>query len=164
MFFISIIKKTTLKHISTKCVNNVITFKNSVTQKTSVQFNLVFSKFTKKMKEKSNKLNPAESQADNSENNNLLGYPIYPDSEDIYNNFQEEEEINPEETSKTKEPNSTNALRRKNLDDEFGENDFDIPGSELDDLQEDTGNEDEENNYYSLGGDDHLDLEEDQGE
>jgi hypothetical protein len=50
------------------------------------------------------------------------------------------------------------------LDDESGENDLDIPGSELDDIQEDIGSEDEENNYYSLGGDDHIDLEEDQGE
>ena len=31
--------------------------------------------------------------------------------------------------------------------------DLDIPGTELDDESERTGNEDEENNYYSLGGD-----------
>jgi len=115
------------------------------------------------MKEKRDKLNPTESQADHDEENNFEGYPIYPDDEDIYKNFQEEE-INPEDPSRKKEPNSTNALRRKDLDDEYSENDLDIPGSELDDLQEDIGNEDEENNYYSLGGDDHLDLEEDQGE
>lgn len=30
----------------------------------------------------------------------------------------------------------------------------------LDDEQEDIGNEDEENNYYSLGGDNHNDLDE----
>ncbi len=116
------------------------------------------------MKEKSDKLNPAESQTDNDEENNFEGYPTYPEGEDIYKNFWEEKDINPEDTSKTKEPNSTNALRRENLDDEPSERDLDIPGAELDDLQEDIGNEDEENNYYSLGGDDHLDLEEDQGE
>jgi len=116
------------------------------------------------MKEKNDKLNPSESQKDNDEKINLEGYPIYPDSEDIYNIFQEEEEINPEDTSKTKETNSTKTIRRKDMDDESGENDMDIPGAELDDLQEDIGNEDEENNYYSLGGDEHLDLEEDQGE
>jgi len=33
--------------------------------------------------------------------------------------------------------------------------DLDIPGSELDDHQENIGSEDEENNYYSLGGEDH---------
>ena len=39
-----------------------------------------------------------------------------------------------------------------------------MPGSELDDEQEQIGNEDEENNYYSLGGDDHNDLEENLGD
>jgi hypothetical protein len=42
--------------------------------------------------------------------------------------------------------------------------DLDVPGSELDDADEQIGEEDEENNYYSLGGDDHDDLEEDKGE
>ena len=40
-------------------------------------------------------------------------------------------------------------------------NELDVPGSELDDESEKSGNEDEENNYYSLGGDDHSDLDED---
>ena len=47
-------------------------------------------------------------------------------------------------------------LRRKD--------ELDIPGSELDDDVEEIGTEDEENNYYSLGGDQHDDLEEDKGE
>jgi hypothetical protein len=38
---------------------------------------------------------------------------------------------------------------------------LDIPGSELDDVAEDIGSEDEENNYYSIGGDQHDNLEED---
>ena len=116
------------------------------------------------MKERSDKLKTSESQTDSEKENSLPGYPIYPDSEDIYQKFQEEEEINPDDISKTKEPNSNHVFRRKDLDDESGENDLDIPGSELDDLQEDIGSEDEENNYYSLGGDEHIDLEEDQGE
>lgn len=33
--------------------------------------------------------------------------------------------------------------------------DLDIPGSELDDDQQELGSEDEENNYWSLGGDNH---------
>lgn len=114
------------------------------------------------MKGRSDKLNLSDNQTDNKEENSLPGYPIYPDSEDIYRNFLEEEEINPEDTSKTKDPNSTNTIRRKDLDDEQSEKDLDIPGSDLDDHQEDIGSEDEENNYYSLGGDDHIDLEEDQ--
>ncbi|HEU0064729.1 MAG TPA: hypothetical protein VFQ58_06845 [Flavisolibacter sp.] len=39
--------------------------------------------------------------------------------------------------------------------------DLDIPGSELDDKNEEIGEEDEENNYYSLGGDRHENQEED---
>jgi hypothetical protein len=41
------------------------------------------------------------------------------------------------------------------------ENDLDVPGSENDDANEEIGEEDEENNYYSIGGDDHENLEED---
>ena len=39
--------------------------------------------------------------------------------------------------------------------------DLDLPGAELDDANEEIGEEDEENNYYSLGGDNHENLEED---
>jgi hypothetical protein len=38
---------------------------------------------------------------------------------------------------------------------------LDTPGAELDDANESIGEEDEENNYYSLGGDRHENLEED---
>ncbi|WP_343634161.1 hypothetical protein [Fluviicola sp.] len=78
------------------------------------------------------------------------GYPAYPASEDIYRTDKEEKDLDPEEPTKKKTPNESSI--DKNLD---------VPGSELDDEQEDTGNEDEENNYYSLGGDDHENLEED---
>jgi len=73
----------------------------------------------------------------------LPGYPTYPASEDLYAQSKEEEEIDPEVISKDKDDNS-------------GDN-LDVPGSELDDNQEEIGSEDEENNYYSLGGDDHED-------
>jgi hypothetical protein len=43
---------------------------------------------------------------------------------------------------------------------DFAGKDLDVPGSELDDESETVGSEDEENNSYSLGGDDHNDLEE----
>ena len=39
--------------------------------------------------------------------------------------------------------------------------DLDVPGDELDDANEAIGEEDEENNYYSLGGDNKESLEED---
>ena len=41
---------------------------------------------------------------------------------------------------------------------------LDVLGAELDDADENIGEEDEENNYYSLGGEDHNDLEEDPNE
>lgn len=49
----------------------------------------------------------------------------------------------------------------QNVSNEDINTDNDIPGSELDDANEETGEEDEENNYYSLGGDRHQAQEED---
>jgi hypothetical protein len=77
--------------------------------------------------------------------------PIYSEDEDIYTRekkvgFEEEEEI----------PGLVKVKVKENQG-----NDLDIPGSELDDADEEIGEEDEENNYYSLGGDRHDDLEED---
>jgi hypothetical protein len=71
----------------------------------------------------------------------LPGYPTYPSTEDLYAQAEEEEEIDPEVISDLKEDEPVDNL--------------DVPGSELDDNQEEIGSEDEENNYYSLGGDDH---------
>src|ERR1700744_5662497 len=42
--------------------------------------------------------------------------------------------------------------------------DLDVPGSGADDADERIGEEDEENNYYSLGGDNHESQEENKGE
>lgn len=78
------------------------------------------------------------------------GYPAYPPGEDIYRTDKEEKDLDPEDITKKKSANRSSI--DKNLD---------VPGSELDDDQEDIGNEDEENNYYSLGGDEHSDLDED---
>jgi hypothetical protein len=49
----------------------------------------------------------------------------------------------------------------QNVSSEDLNTDLDIPGSELDDDNESIGEEDEENNYYSLGGDRHESQEED---
>ncbi len=114
--------------------------------------------------EKINKFNISDLQDDSIDENAFQGYPFYPDGEAIYKKFQQEEDVNHEDISKTKLLNSTNALRWKYLDNENSENVLGIPDTELDDLQEDIGSEDEENNYYSLCGEDHEDLEEDQGE
>ena len=51
---------------------------------------------------------------------------------------------------------------RARVDELPEEDDLDVPGSELDEDAEELGEEDEENNYYSLGGDRHENLEEDQ--
>ena len=92
------------------------------------------------------------------------GYPKYPESEDIYNKFNKEFDIDPENIAKTKEnikiDNSAN-WNEKNFNQDQSGNDLDIPGSELDDDLEDSGSEDEENNGYSIGGENHNNLEED---
>ncbi|HEY4154396.1 MAG TPA: hypothetical protein VGM24_03195 [Puia sp.] len=76
--------------------------------------------------------------------------PKYPADEDIYNKEKEEsfEELD---------------LKSQKLKNEMAEG-LDVPGADLDDENEVIGEEDEENNYYSLGGDNHSDLEEDNGE
>ena len=97
-------------------------------------------------------------------NKKFPDYPTYPPSEDIYNNDKEETEIDPEDISKTKPSNKNDGIRNeKNFYEDKSGNDLDIPGSELDDEQEIIGSEDEENNGYSIGGDNHNDLEEDNG-
>lgn len=97
----------------------------------------------------------------------LPGYPVSQPGDDIYNKFKEEKNINPEDITKNKLPvekSEIGANNEKDFNDDATGSDLDVPGSELDDEQENIGSEDEENNYYSLGGDDHNDLEENKGE
>lgn len=94
----------------------------------------------------------------------LEGYPSYPPSEDIYQRFNEESNLNPNDLTKKKSPNEKVGSRNeKDFENDISGDDLDVPGSELDDQQESVGSEDEENNHYSLGGDNHNDLEEDKG-
>jgi hypothetical protein len=89
---------------------------------------------------------------------------VYPASEDIYAKFKEEKDLNPEDISKKKTPNEKEAsLNERDFKTDMSGSDLDVPGSELDDQQESVGSEDEENNYYSIGGDNHNDLDEDKG-
>ena len=98
----------------------------------------------------------------NKEKTDLPGYPLYPSSDDLYNRFKEEEDLDPENPSKKKTSNEAAGKRNeKDFEEVKTGKDLDVPGSELDDQQENIGSEDEENNYYSLGGDNHDDLEED---
>lgn len=73
----------------------------------------------------------------------------YPASEDIYNNEDKLEDIDPEQISTEKTIDQNDHAWKQNSD-KLG-NDLDVPGSELDDEQEEIGSEDEENNFYSEG-------------
>ncbi len=91
-------------------------------------------------------------------------YPAYPATEDIYNKCHEEVNINPADISKLKEQNANGQNNVKDFTEDISGDDLDIPGTELDDNEENTGSEDEENNHYSLVADMHNGLEEDKGE
>ena len=119
------------------------------------------------MENKDNETKVPHQQADDKEKTDLPGYPTYPANEDIYNQYQKKMDVNPEDISVMKESDETNtdeSWEEKEVEGELLSGDLDVPGSELDDEQEKIGNEDEENNYYSIGSDNHNDLEENQGE
>lgn len=83
----------------------------------------------------------------------LPGYKPYPDNEDIYSR-DKETDIDPEKLQENAvNPGSELEEDILKKTDDKPVNDLDVPGSELDDEEEKTGNEDEENNYYSLGSD-----------
>ena len=84
--------------------------------------------------------------------------PIYPAGEDIY---KINKKTDVENSLKNKNPDTGN--NEKEFEEDMSGDDLDIPGAELDDEAEAIGSEDEENNYYSIGGDDHNDLDEDKG-
>ena len=74
----------------------------------------------------------------------------------------EEKDIDPDDISKKIIPNEKiEGDNEKSFSNDMSGDDLDIPGSELDDEQEAVGSEDEENNHYSLGGDDKNGLDED---
>jgi len=105
-----------------------------------------------KMKTKKEK--PEKKKGKKKNGKELPGYPVYPPSEDIYNKAIEETELDPDDLTQKKAPNEAPDLpNEKNFGQDKSASDLDIPGAELDDTQEDIGSEDEENNYYSIGGD-----------
>ena len=79
------------------------------------------------------------------------GNPAYNSEEDIYNKEEKVPFIEEGSDATLNDDKTENVLTGEDLD---------IPGAELDDADEEIGEEDEENNYYSLGGDNHDDLEE----
>jgi hypothetical protein len=110
------------------------------------------------MKTKDRQINLTAQQAYDNARVDFPGYPFYPAGEDIFSRYKEETNMNPEDISKTKEPNEkAGTNNEKDFSDDVSGGDLDVPGSELDDEEEKNGNEDEENNSYSLGGDGHDD-------
>jgi hypothetical protein len=140
------------------------------------------------MKENKKSNGKTSTQSQKEEDKKFPGYPHYPKDEDVMNGAEEvyetsfdtekEEEVSPAFRPKTdldEDPemeivDGTEAdvteedldeLERDGLQDRnFHPDEIDVPGAELDDAQEEIGEEDEENNYYSLGGDDKENLEE----
>ena len=90
------------------------------------------------------------------EGEELPGYSHYKESEDIFNHDKKTADITPDGEIEDIEK----AIEKENSDKLPGDG-LDVPGADLDDEMEANGDEDEENNYYSLGGDNHNDLEED---
>ena len=118
------------------------------------------------MKKQDKQINLPAQQTDKQGKIDLPGYPLYPAGEDIFSKSKEEGNINPEDISKTKESSDNSGAGKRNekdfIEDQSG-SELDVTGYELDDEQEKIGSEDEENNYYSVGGDGHNDLDEDKG-
>lgn len=128
------------------------------------------------MNNKKNKAGKEDKQVPQKEENQFPGYPEYPASEDIMNRKNRDKEVdldinevtgsfrrNSELTPDKKKSKENEEQEETWSQDKTGE-DLDIPGAELDDDSENIGEEDEENNIYSIGGDRHEDLEEDNGE
>lgn len=125
-----------------------------------------------KNSENQNQENISPKKKDEAEKKGFPGYPHYPASEDIFNR-EKEVDLDTEDLTEVKsEGDSTRIKNRENKPEKRNEKDFhedmtgedlDVPGSAADEAKGNSGNEDEENNYYSLGGDDHNDLEEDNG-
>jgi hypothetical protein len=87
--------------------------------------------------------------------NNIVPVPdpaillTYPPEEDIFKKSTRKVNIEPEDP-----------VLKIMGDHKLNDDELDVPGSELDDADEAIGSEDEENNYYSLGGGEHDDLDE----
>ena len=140
------------------------------------------------MKKEIKKVKPVTKKSSSKGSDTIPRYPVNPESEDIYRNSIEEQDVDPEDTTKTKRRNeaerivnedpddfdadvpSKEPIRKKKIGkknekdfaDDVSGDDLDVPG--LDDEEKINGEEDEENDYYSLGGDDHNDLDEDRGD
>ncbi|PSL49297.1 hypothetical protein CLV51_101628 [Chitinophaga niastensis] len=128
-------------------------------------------------KDKTDKPEDKNTEKKKEEDEQFPGYPVYPASEDIMNTKNREREVDLDidqvtgsfrhnselPAGKQKGPKKSDEQEETWRQDKTGD-DLDVPGAELDDDEEAIGKEDEENNLYSIGGDRHEDLEEDNGE
>jgi hypothetical protein len=85
------------------------------------------------------------------------GYPLYPEEEDIYMKAKKDRKLNPDVVTSFALPKGP--ANKQSLNEDLLEENLDLLEFEPDDEVK-LGIEDEENSYYSLGGDDHIDLEE----
>jgi hypothetical protein len=102
------------------------------------------------------KKQPVKTKKDETEKE-FPGYPKYPAEDDIYNHAVKDPTVHPGEEEETENDVRTAKWNEKGIEESYTGEDLDVPGSELDDESESIGDEDEENNYYSLGGDNHDD-------
>jgi hypothetical protein len=103
---------------------------------------------------------PTDKKSELNEDEKFPGYPAYPASEDITYR-SEQEDLDVEKVTRSSRINNELARDQAESSGELEEEEgLDVPGADLDDENEIIGEEDEENNYYSLGGDRHEDLEE----
>jgi hypothetical protein len=90
----------------------------------SIKNQIWFEKNNRIFKEKRN----------NENKNDFSGYPIYPDSENIYSKSKKEMNVNSMDNSKIKVLNEkTGTSNEKDFNDDESGSDLDFPGLELDD-------------------------------
>jgi|SRR5579871_2334341 len=97
------------------------------------------------------------------EKEKALEHLLYPAEEDIYNMEKKEGEWKADSNNETDEPSGKiNEWHDEEYNTDSKRSALDVPGTEAVD-ESNAIDEDEENSYYSIGGDDHNKLEEDKG-
>ena len=84
------------------------------------------------------------------------GYPIYPETEDIYHKWKKEKSIDPDHILKFNEKDIPEIKNNKDFNDDVPESEPEIAESETEEI---IGMEDDENTYFMLGSDDPVDRE-----
>jgi len=113
------------------------------------------------MKEKLYSTDLVETQSGKKEESDPEGYPSFSDYEDSYILTHEEKDFNPEYHSESKESKNKETIDYEQYS---NKNTFvgtiDVPVSELNYEPENGESVDEENDYYRLGGDNFIALDE----